>query len=171
MPILCWVSLGVTVFLYNVIWMLNMGWENQYLNRPLPFSTALTAENEILHLTNRSDIIHIPGSMLVHEKSLCSRDLSSYCDTCSCTSSNIHTVLSCPSHWGFSSLVAALFTLISHFLFALLCSDTSLGLHGPSSRKLHCSGVPTCTYIHRDVHTCVRGWAAQGHEAGGLSTG
>jgi len=50
--------------------MLNMGWENQYLNRPLPFSTALAAENEILHLTNRSDITRIPGSMLLHEKSL-----------------------------------------------------------------------------------------------------
>lgn len=79
---------------------------------------------------------------------------------------------SCPSHpWGCFSLVAALFTLISHFLFVQLCADTSLGLRGPSSRKLHCSGVPTCTCTHRGVHMCVRGWAAQGHGVGGLSTG
>lgn len=65
-----------------------MGWGNQYHNRPLPLPTGLATENEILHLTDRPDIIPIPVSVLLPEKSWRICNLNSWCDTCSHTSGN-----------------------------------------------------------------------------------
>lgn len=90
--------------------------------RPLPFPTALAVENEILNLSNRSDIILIPISMLLHEKLLCICNSSGWCNTCSPTSSNTKSaalqhqfyqiLLSCPSKGGF----------LSHVLLWEICS-------------------------------------------------